>query len=288
MRQLPLITGAVCALAMAATAEAQTTVDRVWIDVNVGSAWAAEDTFLMTATVDRSHEPAEFAAHYHVPRNTSFDFGGGVMLTPIVGVGVNVGGSAHEAQADLSARLPHPYFLEAFASATAQTDIPMQRIERNLNVQVMLVALRTRHFCLRAFGGPSYFRVQQDSVTDIVYHQFYFRHSPINAAELTEYEYERVAGFRVGLPRRGRRLGVLHPHHRRRRVRAVRPRHHRSGEHRRPGPGPAHGGRRQGRRGAGRRGTPAEVLSRARAREAVRWPHFMPTSRNHRTARGIA
>ena len=78
MRQLPLITGAVCALAMAATAEAQTTVERVWIDVNVGSAWAAEDSFLMTASVDRSHEPADFAAHYHVPRNTSFDFGGGV------------------------------------------------------------------------------------------------------------------------------------------------------------------------------------------------------------------
>ena len=194
MRQLPLITGAVCALAMAATAEAQTTGDRIWIDVNVGSVWAAEDSFLMTATVDRSQEQAEFAAHYHVPRNTSFDFGGGFMLTPIVGVGINVGGSAHEAQADLSARLPHPYFLEAFASATAQTDIPMQRIERNLNVQLMLVALRTRHFCLRAFGGPSYFRVQQDSVTDLVYQQFYFLHSPINAAELTEYEFERVEG----------------------------------------------------------------------------------------------
>ena len=80
MRQLPLITGAVCALAMAATAEAQTTVERVWIDVNAGSAWAAEDTFLMTASVDRSHEQAEFAAHYHIPRAVSFDFGGGVML----------------------------------------------------------------------------------------------------------------------------------------------------------------------------------------------------------------
>ena len=194
MRQLPLITGAVCALAMAATAEAQTTVERVWIDVNAGSAWAAEDTFLMTASVDRAHEPAEFAAHYHIPRAASFDFGGGVMLTPRVGVGINVGGSAHEGQADLSARLPHPYFLEAFAIANGLTDIPMQRIERSLHLQVMLVALRTRHFRLRAFGGPSYFRIEQDSVTDIVYHQFYFVHAPVNAAELTEDQLERVAG----------------------------------------------------------------------------------------------
>ena len=194
MRQLPLITGAVCALAMAATAGAQTTVERVWIDVNAGSAWAAEDAFLMTASVDRSHEQAEFAAHYHVPRAVSFDFGGGVMLTPILGVGINVGGSAHEGQADLTARLPHPYFLEAFAIANGLTDIPMQRIERSLHLQMMLVALRTRHFRLRAFGGPSYFRIEQDSVTDIVYQQFYFLHAPVNAAELTEYQLERVAG----------------------------------------------------------------------------------------------
>ena len=192
--------------------------------MNVGSAWAAEDTFQMTASVDRSHEQADFGAHYHVPRDVSFDFGGGFMLTPILGVGVNVGGSAHEALADLTARLPHPYFLDAFAIANGQTDIPMQRIERSLHMQVMLVALRTQHFRLRAFGGPSYFRIEQDSVTDIVYHQFYFLHSPINAAELTEYRARAGRRLGVGLPRRGGRLGVLHPHHRRRRVREVRPR----------------------------------------------------------------
>jgi hypothetical protein len=194
MRQLPLITGAVCALAMSATAAAQTAVERVWIDVNVGSAWAAEDTFVMTASVARAHEAADFAAQYHVPRDASFDFGGGFMLTPVVGLGVNVGGSAHEAQADLLARLPHPYFVDAFASAPGQTDIPMQRIERSLDIRAMLVAVRTRHFHLRAFGGPSYFRVEQDAVTDIIYHQFYFVHSPANVAELTEYELERTAG----------------------------------------------------------------------------------------------
>lgn len=105
-----------------------------------------------------------------------------------------VTGSAHEAAADLAVRLPHPYFLEAFATAAAQTDIPMQRIERSVNVQAMLVALRTKHVRLRAFGGPSYFRIEQDSVTDIVYNQFHFVRAPGNAAELTEYELERIDG----------------------------------------------------------------------------------------------
>jgi hypothetical protein len=194
MRQLPLIAGAVCALAMAATADAQATFDRVWIDVNVGDASAAEASFEMTASIERSQEAADFGAHYHVPRSVSFDFGGGLMLTPILGVGVSLGGSAHEAQADLTARLPHPYFFEAFATADGKTDVPMQRIERSLNIQATVVALRTGRFRLRAFGGPSWFRVQQDSVTDILYNQFYFVHSPVNAAELTEYELERIAG----------------------------------------------------------------------------------------------
>ena len=118
------------------------------------------------------------------------------MLTPIVGVGINVGGSAHEAQADLTVRVPHPTTSRPSPAPDAQTDIPMQRIERSLNVQVMLVALRTPHFRLRAFGGPSYFRIEQDSVTDIVYNQFYFVHSPGNVAELTEYQYS-------GSPARG-------------------------------------------------------------------------------------
>jgi hypothetical protein len=179
---------------MAATAEAQTTVERVWVDVNVGSAWAAGDGFTMTAAVARSGEPADFGAVYHLPRSTSFDFGGGFMVTPILGIGVNVGGAMHEAQADLSARLPHPHFVDAFAVADARTDIPMQRIERSLHVQAMVVAVQTRHIRLRAFGGPSWFRIQQDSVTDITYNQFYFVHSPTNVAELTEYEFVRIDG----------------------------------------------------------------------------------------------
>ena len=194
MRQRPLITGAVCALAMAAPAGAQSSGDRVWIDVNFAGAWAAEADFAMNASVDRASETADFGANYHLPRSVSFEFGGGFMLTPIVGVGVSVGGNVDETPADLTARLPHPYFIDAFATAGGTTDIPMQRIERNLDLQVMLVALRMKRVRVRAFGGPSYFRIEQDSVTDIVYHQFYFVRSPINAAELTEYEYERSHG----------------------------------------------------------------------------------------------
>ena len=179
---------------MAATSAAQTGVERVWLDVNVGSAWSGDGTFAMTASIDRGAEAAEFGAGYHVPRAASFDVGGGVMLTSKAGIGIDVGGRMHEAQADLTARLPHPFFLDAFATAVARTDIPMQRIDRSLDVQAMLVAVRSRRFRLRAFGGPSWFRIQQDSVNDLTSNQFYFVRSPSNFVELTDYEFVRVDG----------------------------------------------------------------------------------------------
>jgi len=198
MRQLSLATAAVCAFAIVGTAEAQTQthtpVERVWIDANVGSAWAAESSFAMDASVDHLGQAADFGARYHLPRSVSFDIGGGFMVTPVLGVGISAGGSVHEAKADLSARLPHPYFVDTFAIASAQTDIPMQRIERSVHLQGMLVAVQTRHIRVRAFGGPSWFRLEQDSVTDLTYNQFYFLHSRGNVAELTEYEFERNDG----------------------------------------------------------------------------------------------
>jgi hypothetical protein len=194
MRQLPLIAGAICALATATAAAAQTGVERVWLDANVGSAIPAEDSFEMRVSVPHAGEPAEFGAHHHLPGSVTFDFGGGFMITPVVGIGVSMGGSAHEAQADLTAHVPHPYFANAFAEASGQTDIPMQRIERNLSVQAMLVAVQTRRLRLRAFGGPTWFRIQQDAVTDLTYNQFYFIHSRTNVAELTDYEFERIDG----------------------------------------------------------------------------------------------
>jgi hypothetical protein len=194
MRQLSTTAAVVCALAIAAAADAQAGRERVWIDVNAGSEGSAAASFAMNASVDAYAEQADFGAHYTLPRRASFDVGGGFMLTPIVGVGVSVGGSEHEAQADLSARLPHPYFFNAFASAAGQTDIPMQRIERSLSVHAMFVPWQTKHLRLRGFVGPGYYRIQQDSVTDITYQQFYFIHSPTNVAELTDYEFERNDG----------------------------------------------------------------------------------------------
>jgi hypothetical protein len=170
------------------------TFERGWIDVNFGIAMAAEDTFSMAATGELFQEPANFGAEYSLPRGASFDFGGGVMITPVVGVGVSFSGTAHEDTALLRARIPHPVIANVYATDDAQTDEVLQRVEGGVNIQAMIVAVQSQHFRFRVFGGPTFFRVQQDAVTDIRYNQVFRILPAANAIEITEFDSERVEG----------------------------------------------------------------------------------------------
>ena len=185
---------AVCALATATPAEAQGAFERVWIDANAGLAMAAQDTFAMSAPIDRFEEPGELAAHYSLPRAPSFDIGAGVMITRRIGVGASYDGTMHEHAAELRARVPHPLFADAAASDMAETDPVMQRIERSLSVHAMIVVAQTRRLRLRVFGGPIRYRVEQDAVDAITYNHIYFVRQPTNIVQLTGFDYARVDG----------------------------------------------------------------------------------------------
>lgn len=179
---------------LAARAEAQAPFERGWIDVNIGVAAPGEDGFAMAGTGELFFEPADFGADYSLPRGASFDFGGGFMITPLVGVGVSFSGTAHEDVAELSARIPHPLFVNAYGSDTAPTGGVLRRIEGGVNIQAMLVPVQTPRFRFRVFGGPSYFRVEQDAVSDIRFNQVYGFFTRANVVEITEFDSRTVEG----------------------------------------------------------------------------------------------
>ena len=60
MRYVVAVGGVVLGLVMASGAEAQSTFERGWIDVNFGVAVAAEHPFSMRATGELFDEPADF------------------------------------------------------------------------------------------------------------------------------------------------------------------------------------------------------------------------------------
>ncbi|MBK5298736.1 MAG: hypothetical protein JJE40_16395 [Vicinamibacteria bacterium] len=179
------------------------TFERGWIDVNFGVAYAAEKAFTIEVTGPLFRETRTFRMGYQNPTGASFDFGGGVMITPEFGVGISFAGTAHQHTTDLFVSVPHPFAFNANATDTSETDREFQRIEGSVNIQAMGAADLTEHTRVRVFGGPTYFRVQQDLVSSVRYAQVFGVFTRLNDVAITDYEYvEKVEatgwGYHVG------------------------------------------------------------------------------------------
>jgi hypothetical protein len=177
--------------------------DRGWIDVNIGLATAAEDSLEVTTTRTQFQEPATYRTIYHFPRGAEFDFGGGVMLTEMVGVGLNVSGTAHQDTADLYTRIPHPLYRNAFGEDSGSTDTKLERTEGTIHLQgVFVLPTGNDRLRVRVFGGPSYFRLKMDAVTAIHYLQTYQLFNVGNIIDITTYDSDVVEhtgwGFHAG------------------------------------------------------------------------------------------
>lgn len=102
--------------------------EKGWVDVNLGVATAAEQTIATAASRTVFRETAAFGVGYDLPRGASFDFGGGYMATPVLGVGISIQGTAHQGFPALSIRIPHPNVFNAFASDTRPGDQELKRV----------------------------------------------------------------------------------------------------------------------------------------------------------------
>jgi hypothetical protein len=162
--------------------------ERVWIDVNLGVAIAADKSVMLEHSDRLFGEARTFRTTYENPTGASFDFGGGVMLTPQIGVGVSFAGTAHQSEPQLFVQVPHPNFFNASASDTAEADRKFQRVEGSVHLQVMGATELGDNVRLRVFGGPTYFRLQHDLVSDIRYVQTFAVFSRANAVDITTYD----------------------------------------------------------------------------------------------------
>lgn len=171
--------------------------EKAWVDVNFGMAKAAEDPYVDSVDFPFRDETANASAIYGMPTGGSFDVGGGFMFTPRLGVGVSFAGTAHEDVTQLSATIPHPIVFSADATDTAETDIKLRRTEGSIHIQAMYVVTQpAMPLSVRVFGGPTYFRVKQDTVNDLLYVESLTGPFPgVYAIEITDFDLiEEVEG----------------------------------------------------------------------------------------------
>jgi hypothetical protein len=174
------------------TPTAPTAWDKGWVDVNFGVAVAAEKEYSSDFVFTRSLETGVGLALYTLPTGASFDFGGGYMFTRYLGAGISFGGTAHEDTVGLGLSVPHPNFFDEDGLDVEVTDKPLMRIEGARHIQLMAVPWQTPRLRLRVFGGPTYFLVKQDTITNIRYTQTTL--GRINLVNITSYDSQTSEG----------------------------------------------------------------------------------------------
>jgi hypothetical protein len=170
--------------------------ERIWVDVNFGGAQSAQAASTTTDTGIVFGESASASAVYQKPGpGTNFDFGGGYMLSRVMGVGVSLSGNGYKDPATVSLTLPDPFFFNDSATGALVTEDLLERRERTVHMQAMINATpNSERLRVRIFGGPSYFRVQQHLVSDIAFDQSSSPFFPANDVSLTGYEANAVDG----------------------------------------------------------------------------------------------
>ena len=190
-----LVLCGIVGLLSATAVRAQDPPSHAWVDVNFGMAVSSADTQTFTFTDSVFSEPRAFAAAYdRPPTGAEFDFGGGWMFMPELGVGASFTGTAHEDIAGLGVTAPHPFFFNASTTASGSTQEKLQRTEGGANFQMMIVPLHTNRARVRFFAGPTYFRYEADMVSDIAYSQTATIFSRTNLVTITNYDTVRTEG----------------------------------------------------------------------------------------------
>jgi hypothetical protein len=195
IRSIVLSLSLVCMVAGSALAQ---DYEKGWVDVNFGAANAAEKEYTSTRVITISQELGGGAVAYDLPRGGAFDVGGGYMFNRYAGLGVSLAGTAHEDTAGLAVSVPHPFFFNASATDATVTNGALTRTEGAWHIQAMLVPVQSAHVRVRVFGGPSYFRVEQETVTGIKYDQVYQLFARGNVVDITSYTTQKSVGTAWG------------------------------------------------------------------------------------------
>jgi hypothetical protein len=176
---------------------------KVWIDVNFGVAASVADDAAFAFTGPLCGEPLVLASAYPKPSTgAEFDFGGGYMFTPRIGLGISFTGQAHKDTAGLAITVPHPFFFNSSDTDAAETQEELERAEGGAHISAMLAPLHTESLRVRLFGGPTWFRYKADLIQGIRSSQVASPFSRANTVIITGYDAVETEGtgwgFHVG------------------------------------------------------------------------------------------
>jgi hypothetical protein len=164
---------------------------RVRISVSAGSQL---DTNRLSESISltKNVESAPVTADLAKAAVPFFDGGLAVRLFGNVGAAVSVSYLTNTADADVTARIPHPFFFNRPRTVTGQAQ-GVRHAELATHVDAVYVIVSSR-IDLTVFGGASFFRVDQDFVSDVLYGETY----PYDTAAFVSAKLTRVQASKTG------------------------------------------------------------------------------------------
>ena len=181
-------------LAFPGIAHAQ--ADHVRISINFGTQQPSATTFTAATTKPIYLETATFTTSYNTPKAQMFD--GGVLVRVAGGfaVGVSLSNFSKSAIGAVTGSVPHPFFFNTPRTITGTTG-SLGRTETAAHVQLGYIAA-SKHVDVAVTGGPSFFSVSQDLVSDVTFTDAYpYDTATFGTAAVTNVSTSKV-GFNVG------------------------------------------------------------------------------------------
>lgn len=189
MRPCSILVGTACVALLPALGVAQ---DRVLVSVDVAQQ-TTTTTFTATTTFTEFVEQGQITTKQTVAKGHVY--GSGVTVRAwkslVLGAAVSYYSKANSAQVD--AQLPHPFLFDhpRLVSATASG---LERSETGTHLFIGVIVPATNRMNIVISGGPSFFQVQQDLVSQVTYAQTY----PYDEVQFTGVTTERIKDHTVG------------------------------------------------------------------------------------------
>jgi len=169
--------------------------ERVFFSAGVLFQVNAND-FTDTATIRRNAENGSLETSYDVNGGLAFDVSGAYLVTKSLAIGVGLTLFSTSTTTTIDAQVPHPFFFNQPRSVTGEFD--GDRKETAVHVQVKWLVPVSNKMLVTIFGGPSFFKVEQDIVNDFEYSESY----PFDTATFTRAvaakQSESAIGVNVG------------------------------------------------------------------------------------------
>jgi hypothetical protein len=219
MRRTACLLVMIAAVLTALPAHAQSAAwrDRGYVNVN-GWYQPASPSFSATVKPIDFAEPSVIDTDYQAGSTPGFDAGGGVRVWRNLAVGVDVSYFSKAGSGTVDAQIPHPFFFSRLRPVTGNAT-GLAHDETAVHVQALwLMPLRGR-WQIAIAGGPSWFSVGQDLVSDVTVSQTYPYDTATFASAITTHRSGSRIGFNAGAdasyplrPHIGLGFGVTYSH----------------------------------------------------------------------------